>query len=446
MRLAFRRARLLVVASVLAACGGDDAPDTELAIEVVGAPQSGTPGFALAEPVVLRVRDGAGPRAGVAVALEVTDGGVVTPAQATSGADGLISAEWRPGLVTGEQVLTARMSNLPATRIRIEARAFKLDSIATDFLRGCGLKASEIWCWGRTEDGSGRRFEGPHVVMAAHSFRAVALGDEACGLDVAGAVWCHDRSTGVERTIVGLPALSALSARESSACGIAAADSTPWCWQLGNVPAVHQVSTTLHLKSIARGGGGSWPAFGCGLDGDSGAWCWGEGARGQLGDGLATTSATPVRVAGALAFQQLRAGGAHACGLAAGMVYCWGDSTSLHLRRPSSGTPAETGITASRISMAPRGGMSMSGGSTTQWGGGIAQYYDEPQVLQALPGLNLLVFKDLSADESACAIAIDGSAWCSADVFYYQTGYTSPPWLAVPEPGAALPPTARGPR
>ncbi|MCA9612053.1 MAG: hypothetical protein H6721_22890 [Sandaracinus sp.] len=64
--------------------------------------------------------------------------------------------------------------------------------------------------------------------------------------------------------------------------------------------------------------------FGCVLLDDDSVRCWGEGTRGQLGDGRAVSSDTAVRVdVGALT--TLSVGAAHACGIdAMGDVWCWG--------------------------------------------------------------------------------------------------------------------------
>lgn len=67
----------------------------------------------------------------------------------------------------------------------------------------------------------------------------------------------------------------------------------------------------------------------CGLDANQVAWCWGDNQRGELGNGESGTgvmSATPVRVAGSIAWLDISAGHEHTCGIAEtdGAGYCWG--------------------------------------------------------------------------------------------------------------------------
>lgn len=54
-------------------------------------------------------------------------------------------------------------------------------------------------------------------------------------------------------------------------------------------------------------------------------WCWGLNAHGQLGDDSQLDRATPVRVRTGELFAEVRAGGAHTCGITAGRdLMCWG--------------------------------------------------------------------------------------------------------------------------
>jgi len=52
--------------------------------------------------------------------------------------------------------------------------------------------------------------------------------------------------------------------------------------------------------------------------------CWGEGSEGELGDGAATDSKTPVMVKRMKHATAIAADKDHACAVAAGRVKCWG--------------------------------------------------------------------------------------------------------------------------
>ena len=66
----------------------------------------------------------------------------------------------------------------------------------------------------------------------------------------------------------------------------------------------------------------------CALLGDGTVQCWGSGAMGQLGNGMSGTtyqSPTPVAVTGLSQVQQISAGNQHTCAVRAdGSVWCWG--------------------------------------------------------------------------------------------------------------------------
>jgi alpha-tubulin suppressor-like RCC1 family protein len=68
----------------------------------------------------------------------------------------------------------------------------------------------------------------------------------------------------------------------------------------------------------------------CGLTTGADAYCWGDNAYGQLGDGSTTASAVPVAVAGGLKFASISAGEAQTCAVTpAGAAYCWGSFSGL---------------------------------------------------------------------------------------------------------------------
>jgi alpha-tubulin suppressor-like RCC1 family protein len=66
---------------------------------------------------------------------------------------------------------------------------------------------------------------------------------------------------------------------------------------------------------------------------DNRAYCWGQGASGQLGDGTSTARLTPVPVAGGHLFRLVESGQFHTCGVSYpdNKAYCWGYNGSDEL-------------------------------------------------------------------------------------------------------------------
>jgi alpha-tubulin suppressor-like RCC1 family protein len=74
---------------------------------------------------------------------------------------------------------------------------------------------------------------------------------------------------------------------------------------------------------------------------DENAYCWGDNGKGQLGNGTTTNSAIPFLVVGGIHFGSLSMGDGHSCGVVTntppgnpptgGAAYCWGDNAKGQL-------------------------------------------------------------------------------------------------------------------
>jgi hypothetical protein len=118
---------VLACGALLAACGGGDGGGsggptgpgpTPPTLSAVGATQlGGVPGYALDDSVAVRVTSSTGaPVANTAVAFEVsTGGGSVSPASATTDANGVARARWMLGTQEGANALRASLPGSAAT-------------------------------------------------------------------------------------------------------------------------------------------------------------------------------------------------------------------------------------------------------------------------------------------------------------------------------------------
>lgn len=83
---------------------------------------------------------------------------------------------------------------------------------------------------------------------------------------------------------------------------------------------------------------------------DGVAYCWGSNNEGQLGSGIASDSARPVRVRERIDFRSIGTGSRHACAITtSGSAYCWGDN--------SSGQLGDGSTTSRRVPIAVAGGL-----------------------------------------------------------------------------------------
>lgn len=256
----------------------------------------------------------------------------------------------------------------------------------------CGLtRAGEAYCWGQNAfgqlgDGSTTDRATPVRAAAGHTFKQISVGTYAtCGLDGSGRALCwganrfagmSGNALGAETTascanpnpsyrgatwpcsatpleVAGGHTFTAISAGLQGACALTDSG-VPYCWgwnQFGQL-GTGAISGDAKVPAAVAGGHtfvsiGFGAIHGCGVTASGDGWCWGAVPAfnfGQLGDGTSghgTGSATPVRVAGGLAFASIapaRVNNIHAftCGVTVdGTGYCWGANRFGGLGAPS---------------------------------------------------------------------------------------------------------------
>ena len=239
----------------------------------------------------------------------------------------------------------------------------------------CGTDQAGLYCWGYfpepidplTMEG-GWFLDGPYIFASDPPITGLSTGDRhSCGLtpDGRGICWgvntlgqLGDGTLNHTPTIVGAwpnlvfePQLATVSTDvrftqiASGSTHTCALDGSggAYCWgdnregQLGTAPGTEctwsdvtgpyncrttpaPVSGSLVFRSISAGF-----RFTCGITTQGGAYCWGQNAHGQLGNGGRTSATAPSPVGGGLLFEDVSAGTDHACGLTTdGRLYCWG--------------------------------------------------------------------------------------------------------------------------
>jgi alpha-tubulin suppressor-like RCC1 family protein len=258
-----------------------------------------------------------------------------------------------------------------------------LTQITAGNAHACALDASgSAYCWGA--NGTGQLGNGSTTrslvpvavttsgVLAGKTLTQIAGGPgHTCALDSAGAASCWGANGNgqlgnssttqslvpVAVTTSGVLAGKTLTQISTDENGMftCALDSggAAYCWgaasfgQLGNggvssvpgVPVAVVTTGVLAGKTLTQIATGSGSA--CAVGSTGAAYCWGQGVNGELGNGLAANSTTPVAVttSGALSgktLTQVSLGTNFACALdAAGSAYCWGLNSSGQLGNPA---------------------------------------------------------------------------------------------------------------
>jgi alpha-tubulin suppressor-like RCC1 family protein len=188
-----------------------------------------------------------------------------------------------------------------------------------------------------------------HTCAIASDHQAYCWGDNTYGQlgDGSGVPSYVPVAVSTAGALSGKTILSIYASGSSHTCVIAS-DNLAYCWgygedgQLGNGVTFSssspvQVNTSSVLPgqtvvSLAT----AWQST-CAIGSDGKAYCWGNNASGQLGDGSNSASALPVAVqdTGVLSGKTLTsitADGTTACALdSAGAAYCWGNNTNGQL-------------------------------------------------------------------------------------------------------------------
>ena len=136
-------------------------------------------------------------------------------------------------------------------------------------------------------------------------------------------------------------------------------DGTLWVWGNGFYGKLGNNSTTnastpvttftggTNWKQVSCGGNNSGPGHTAAIKTDGTLWTWGQGPRGQLGDNTGTTRSTPVTTfAGGTNWKQVSAGGVHTAAIKTdGTLWTWGNGADGQLGNGITTGSAATPVT-----------------------------------------------------------------------------------------------------
>ncbi len=239
----------------------------------------------------------------------------------------------------------------------------------------CAIAAdSAAYCWGDNDLGElgvndRVQHDSPTAVVGGIKFARISSGNgHTCGLTSAGEAYCWGDYDAGEVGDSSVPdpysdpnqhsapvpvyggfAFRAIAAGGSHTCAVRS-DSLAYCWgandhnQLGaTTTTVCRLTVACSLIPIPVAGGLKFKQITtgrqhtCALTAGGAAYCWGEGADGELGNGSNLRWGGPSQVAGGITFVTLTAGFGYTCGTtAAGRAYCWGLNTAGRMGTGSS--------------------------------------------------------------------------------------------------------------
>ena len=270
-------------------------------------------------------------------------------------------------------------------------------------------------------------------------------------LTVTGTGSAGNRSTRLTLTVSasGISDIATLDAGDYHSCALRASG-VAYCWgdngngQLGDGTTTQRlvptpVAGSLTFSSLSAGGALET----CGVTPGGAAYCWGNNAYGQLGDGTTTERLVPTPVAGGLTFASVHAGAgppriasAYSCGVtSSGAAYCWGtnfygqlgDGTQTQRLVP---TAVVGGLTFTTLSVgaAHTCGLTTSGAAYC-WGfNGDGRLGDNTTTQRLVPTAVAggLTFASVTAgDFFTCAVTTSGAAYCWGAGGYIGDGTTT---------------------
>jgi hypothetical protein len=394
-------------------------PDAPAAASAVGATsRAGAAGTAVADSLAIRVVDKHGNGVpGVAVAFGTANGGGVSPATATTRADGTARAQWTLGPATGQQTATATAAGLPAitftaatgpgavTRVVLAPEAISFSALGQ-------TQALTVQAF----DAFGNMVGGQQATIISQNAAVVALDNgaiaRATGNGTANLIATVQGSAAADTTVVMVQQTATRVELDFSTKTLQPGDTyqlAPRAYD-GPYPTGQRIHNAVFTYSS------NTPAVTVSATGLVTAVSGTSGAVITVShDGVSTT--TTIVVEDYLVASTISMGAASACGLdISGRAYCWGadhavpagatQTDACRDGRPCyfKAVPVGGGVRFSQIVTQGTGTCALSTS-------GAAYCVGAGDVLAPVPGNQ--VFASLSTGYSPrCALTAAGEAWC----------------------------------
>ena len=303
----------------------------------------------------------------IARVLKDANGNVLTgrAIQWTSSNPGVATIDPTTGMLTGVDrgtvTVTATSEGKSATVTRVVV--IKYRSISAGTMHACDIASGGIvWCWGL--NGAEGRLGSPQLGEAAMSSVPTKLpgnlrfaqlstyGRHTCGITLDGKAYCwgyngwgalgsgsNATESPTPMAVAGNIAFRSISAGSDHTCGVSTMNQA-YCWgnnawrQLGNGGSAFSGTPSLVAGGLAFAKITAGTGFSCGISTGGATYCWGANSIGQVGDGGKISYgnafvAMPQQVVGGKVFQSVTLGGQFACAVtASGDGYCWGSNNS----------------------------------------------------------------------------------------------------------------------
>jgi alpha-tubulin suppressor-like RCC1 family protein len=223
------------------------------------------------------------------------------------------------------------------------------------------------------------------------------------------------------------------------------AGGTAWCWgngitgQLGLISVTRARTPRMVIGSYQTTAISSGAGYWCEVLAKKTAMCTGTNLRGQLGDGTTGTAQFPQDVLDLSAVTAIRAGKTTTCAINGGFVWCWGDGTRGQLGDgqlreepqpkaqsvPSISNVVDLSVGDTHVCAVRNDGLVFCWGDSAN--GKLGNALVSPITFAGEPVTGLTGVKNIAVgDRHSCALKTDGTVWCWGDNALGQLGTGAP--------------------